>query len=178
MNKRLRWIGVFALLSVVVVALLPFALSHVPAQEQPPCHACLSTAGEVAQVSVCDLANHCQQVGSKVVRVNGTFRNDASQLFLRDGDCSILVATTEPRLGCGGTWRKLQIVSGLGTWYDGEAAVTMTGSMSRIAEPNWFAGKDGFTILCLEQVHTNPKLREKINFSIDRLLEKLLAHGG
>jgi hypothetical protein len=166
MNKTLRWTAVFALLSIVVVVLL---LSHVPSQEPPPCHACLSASGEVPQASVCDLVNHRQQVGSKVVRVNGTFRNDASQLYLRDGGCSVAVGITEPKLGCGGTWRKLQMVSGLGTWYDGDAAVTMTGSMSRIAEPNWFASEDGFTILCLEQVRTGPTLREKINFSIHRL---------
>jgi hypothetical protein len=117
---------------------------------------------------VCELDG--KRLGKQIVRVWGIFENDAFQLTLRDGNCTVMVGFVKPVRACKGVWQKFQMVTGTGTWYDGTAEVTMTGSMGRIPEPNYFAGKEGFNVLCLESVQTEPQARERRNFLIHRLL--------
>jgi|SRR6266536_838898 len=160
---------------VVVVMLLvaatggTIALSYVGREEQPPCHACEQAAGKLSQTSVCEIVNNPQKLVGKVVRVDATFRNDAGQLFMEDGGCTMHVGFSKERLGCGGTWRKLQITSGVNTWYDGSASVRVSGSIATIPERNYYAGEDAFTISCIETVRNNPRFIQRLRFVIGGL---------
>ena len=165
MKLLLRVVALTVVLTFVVVVLLYF--TEVPSQESVPCDACVSMTSSLHQVSVCDLTHGHS---SNLVRVHGMFSNDAGQLYLRDGGCTVVVGLTEEKRGCRGAWRKLQVVSGIGTWYDGEATVAALGATGPISAPNYFAGNEGFTIVCLEEVNTSPNSRTKVNFLLHRLM--------
>jgi hypothetical protein len=156
-----------AVIGVAAITFFLYSLTRIPTVEQAPCSACPGASEAVPQVSVCELDG--QGLGKQVVRVRGMFYNDAAQLFLRDGNCTVMVGLVKPIRACRGAWRKFQMVTGTGTWYDGKASVTMTGSMGRIPEPNYFAGKEGFNVLCLESVQTQAQARERWNFLFHRL---------
>ena len=165
---RLRRVAILAVIGAAAITFSLYFLTRIPTVEPAPCSACPVASEAVPQASVCELDG--KRLGKQVVRVRGIFDNDAFQLTLRDGKCSVMVGFAKPVRACRGAWQKFQMVTGTGTWYDGNAEVTMTGTMGEIAKPNYYAGKEGFNVLCLESVHTEPQARERENFLIHRLL--------
>jgi len=165
---NLRPVAILAVIGAAVITFSLYSLTRIPTTEPTPCSACPGASEAVPQASVCELEG--KVFGKQVVRVRGTFDNDAFQLTLRDGNCTVMVGFVKPVRACRGVWQKFQMVTGTGTWYDGSAEVTMTGSMREITKPNYFAGEEGFNVLCLESVQTQPQARERRNFLIHRLL--------
>jgi hypothetical protein len=162
-------ITVLATVSVVVAVIGLGLLSSIGAEEQPPCSACIQPGSELPRVSVCDLANDVSKLAGKVVRVTSDFRNDAGQLFLQNGDCQVHAGFAAEWRACRGAWRKLQMMCGVDSWYDGSAPVSVTGSLSTIPQGNYYAGEEGFTISCLEMVQSEPGLGKRIRFVMGRL---------
>jgi hypothetical protein len=172
MSRPVRRIIVFVILLLVVATGGTIALSRVGREEQPPCRACEQLTGQLPETSVCEMVNNPLKLAGKVVRVQATFRNDAGQLFMEDSGCTMHVGFNKDRQACAGTWRKLQITSGVNTWYDGSASIRVRGSISTIPKGNYYAGEEGFTISCLETVRNNPLFIQRLRFAIGRLFRK------
>lgn len=173
MSRRATHVVLVVILLVVVAAGGTIALSYVGREEQPPCQACEQTVDQVSQTSVCGIINHPQEFAGKVVRVDARFRNHAGQLLMEDRGCTMHVGFSKERRACAGTWRKLQITSGVNTWYDGSATVRVSGFISTIHEGNYYAGENGFTISCLESVRSQPRFSQRLRFVIGRLFRNL-----
>jgi hypothetical protein len=170
MNARKKIITAISLTFLLAGLLaLPFALSYVDTQGQPPCDLPPSSIADEKMLSVCDLAHG--KAPDKPVRVSGTFYNDSQQLSLRGLGCSMIVGLADPKRGCTGAWRRLQMLSGIQTWYDGDADVTVVGRLGRIPAGNYYEGQPGFVMSCVEQVRSAPKLRDRIRYSIHRLAD-------
>ena len=82
----------------------------------------------------------------------------------------MVVGLADPQQCCKGAWRRLQLVSGVRTWYDGNADVTVVGKMAIIPTGNYYEGNPGFVVSCIKQVRTKPTFRERINYSLHRLM--------
>ena len=169
MNTRLKRITVAgsAILLAGLLA-LPFALSDVEVEARPPCDPPSNGINDERSLSVCELTN--RKLLDKPVQVSGTFYNDSWQLSLHDQGCSVDVGLADPQQCCKGAWRRLQLVSGVQTWYDGDADATVVGKMATIPAGNYYEGRPGFVLSCIQQVRTKPTLRERINYSIHRLV--------
>jgi hypothetical protein len=172
MSKSIRWISLAVLSLMVSSGLLVAALSLLGAQEQPPCRACVQPTSELPRVSVCELASSRENLARKMVRVTARFQNDAGQLFLKDGICSVRTGFAPPTQACQGARRRLEVACGVDQWYDGSASVQVVGSIGTVPDDNYFKGEEGFTISCLEKVKTEPATSQRIRFAIGRLLPK------
>jgi hypothetical protein len=168
MNRPTRWIALLAVF-VVLTVIVTISLSYIGMEEQPPCHACTQTATEVPQVTVCELTNNLQKFAGKFVLVAAQFRHDSGQVFLIEDGCTMSTGFAKERLACIGAWRKLQMTSGVETDYDSIASVEVIGTVSMIPPGNFYAGREGFTISCLQRVRTEPLLSQRIRFAIWRL---------
>jgi hypothetical protein len=162
-------IAVLAVLPFVVAVIGVVGLSRIGAEEQPPCRACVQPSSGLPQVSVCELANDAPKFAGTLVRVDVEFQNDAGQLFLKDGSCTMHAGFAREEQACKGAWQKLRVTCGVNTWYDGSASVRVVGSLSTIPEGNYYAGEEGFTVQCLEIVRTEPTFGQRIQFAIGRL---------
>lgn len=162
-----------ALLALVAVAVSMFGvigvLSRTGRVELPPCVGCHQAGAQLDEVSVCDLEFRRQELKDKLVRVRGIFRNDSGYLFLENPGCSVHLGFAPGRLACKNAYRKLQIICGIDAWYDGRATVRLLGTPSRIPVGNFFEGDEGFTILCLEEVVTEPTMGRRWRFALDRI---------
>jgi len=168
MNTRLKRIIAGSAILLAGLLALPFALSDVDVEARPPCDLPSNGVTEKRVLSVCELTD--RKLLDKPVQVSGTFYNDSWQLSLRGAGCSMTVGLADPQQCCKGAWRRLQLVSGVRTWYDGDADVTVTGKVATIPAGNYYEGNPGFVISCIQQVRTKPTLRERINYSLHRLM--------
>lgn len=146
---------------------------RVDEQEQPPCRACEQAIKDARPVTVCELSNNRQQYVGNPVRLTAEFENDVGQLFLKEGGCTIHAGFAKARQACTGAWRKMQVTSGFESWYDGSASVRIGEFFSRIPDGNYYAGEEGFTVSCLEEVRTEPAFGQRIRFAIGRLFSPL-----
>jgi hypothetical protein len=169
MNTRLKGITVAgsAILLAGLLA-LPFALSDVDVEARFPCDLQSNGITDERALSVCELTN--RKLLDKQVQVSGTFYNDSWQLSLHGAGCSVAVGLADPQQCCKGAWHRLQLVSGVRTWYDGNADVTVVGKMATIPAGNYYEGSQGFVLSCIQQVRTEPTLRERINYTLHRLV--------
>jgi hypothetical protein len=168
MVHRKRIMATGSAIIMAGVFALPFALSYVDDEARPPCTISSNGIVEEQAHSVCELTD--RKLWDRPVQVSGTFYNDSSQLSLRGTGCSMIVGLADPQQCCKGAWRRLQLVSGVGTWYDGDAEVTVIGRVATIPAGNYYEGQGGFVISCIQQVRTNPSFRERINCSLHRLM--------
>jgi hypothetical protein len=169
MRRIAKVAAVMALILFVVAAAVVIDSLRIGEQEQPPCHACTQTTNDVSPVTVCELSNNLQKYVGKPIRITAEFQNDAGQLFLKEGGCTIHAGFAKERQACTGAWRKMQVASGFETWYDGSASVRVVGFISTIPGGNYYAGEEGFTVSCLEDVRTEPVFSQRIRFSMGRL---------
>jgi hypothetical protein len=174
MSRIARVVAVLASLPLVVAAAVVVDSLRVSEQEQPPCRACAQTSDDTPQVTVCELSSNRQKYTGKLVRVAAEFRHDSGQLFLQHGACILHTGFAKERRSCTGAWRRLQIMCGVDGWYDSTAPVSVLGSISKIPDGNYYAGEEGFTISCLEQVQTEPDFSQRIRFARARLFRGLL----
>ena len=169
MRRIAKVVAVMALVLFVVAAAVVIDSLRVVEQEQPPCYACAQTLNAVSAVTVCELSNNLQKYVGKRIRVNAEFQNDAGQLFLKESGCTIHAGFEKDRRACTGAWRKMQVASGFETWYDGSVSVSVVGFISTIPDGNYYAGEDGFTVSCLEEVRTEPTFSQRTRFAMGRL---------
>ena len=169
MRRIAKVVAVMALVLFVVAAAVVIDSLRVGEQEQPPCSACAQTLNAVSAVTVCELSNNLQKYVGQRIRVNAEFQNDAGQLFLKESGCMIHAGFDKDRRAGTGTWRKMQVASGFETWYDGSASVSVVGFISTIPSGNYYAGEEGFTVSCLEEVRTEPTFSQRTRFAMGRL---------
>ncbi len=162
----MRLIVVVASLLTIVAGFAAVALSRVGVEEHPPCRACLKPRSELCQVSVCELVGNRQMLMGKPVRVAARFRNDAAQLFLVDGGCSVIVGFAQERQACRGAWRKLQVVCGVDTWYDGSGSVRVMGSLSTIPDGNYYVGRKDSRSRVWKRCGLNPFSSSALNLPL------------
>jgi len=72
---------------------------------------------------------------------------------------------------CAGAMKALKIYSGFRTWYDSTANVVVIGSVGLLENPTLFDdGKDGFNIICLEQVSPGEyPMQDRIRYAAGEL---------
>lgn len=174
MSRMAKVVAVVATLPFVVAAAVVVDSLRIGKQEQPPCRACAQMRDDVPQVTVCELSSYKQKYTGKLVRVAAEFHHDSGQLFLRDGACILRTGFAKEKQSCAGAWRRLQIMCGVDGWYDSTAPVSVLGSISKIPDGNYYAGAEGFTISCLEQVRTEPDFSQRMRFAEARLSGGLL----
>ena len=143
-----------------------FARTRIGQEEHPPCSACAEPRAELPFVTVCDLTRNPERYAAVVVRVEARFRHDAGQLFLEDSGCNVYTGFASQWHSCTGEWRRLQICTGVGSWYDGSAAVRATGSLSILPTDNYFRGERGFALMCLEQVKGKATFSQRWRFAL------------
>jgi hypothetical protein len=126
----------YLLSAVAVIALTFFTvvgfLSRVGPVEHPPCAACNLAEQHIDEVTVCDLKLRSQELAGKQVRVTGDFRNDSGYFFLESHGCSVHAGFAPNKPACHNAFRKLQIICGIDTWYEGSAPVRVVGALSNI----------------------------------------------
>jgi len=172
--KRIaKVIVLLATTALIVAAGLTLESLRLGQREQPPCHECAEMSSEVQQVSVCELSGNHQQFAGRRVRVVGEFVHDSGELSLRGEGCILHTGFSGERRACGGAWRRLQVTCGVNGWFDGSAPVRVLGTISEIPSGNHFAGEEGFTISCLEEVQTEPSFSQRKRFAIGRWLNGL-----
>ena len=174
MSRILKAVAVAATLLVVVAAAVVVDSVRLGEQEQPPCHACGKMSDDVPQVTVCELSSNRQKYAGKLVRVGAEFEHDSGQLLLKDGACILHTGFAKEKQSCAGAWRRLEVICGVDGWYDSTVPVRVMGSISKIPDGNYYAGEEGFTISCLEQVQTEPDFSQRIRFARARLFRGLL----
>ncbi len=110
-------------------------------------------------VGFCDLKKNPKLYENRLLRIRAHLLHDSGYLSLSDQSCYENNSSVIPAgLGrdfavCWGKQRALQMYTGLGTWYDGAAEVTLVGRYGEMDEKNQFrTGRQGITILCLEKV--------------------------
>jgi hypothetical protein len=165
----MRLLKSFSLICVALPVLFiafVFARTQVGQEEHPPCSACSESQAKMPFVTVCELARNPERYAGTVVRVEANFVNDSGQLYLENSGCDILTGFASQWKSCRGTWRRLQVCTGFGSWYDGSAAVRVTGSFSILPADNYFQGEKGFALMCLEQVKGNLAFSRRWRFAL------------
>lgn len=159
-------------LLLICIALLAFfaafvfARTRIGREEHPPCSACSGPRSELPSVSVCDLARNPERYVGMTVRVEARFRHDSGQLFLEDSGCNVHTGFASQWNSCRGQWRRLQVCTGVGSWYDGSAAIRATGSLSILPADNYFQSQRGFALICLEQVKEKAAFSQRWRFAL------------
>jgi hypothetical protein len=130
--------------------------------ETTSCHECAVTYQSnnlLQDVNLCELKKNPEHYENRVFRMRASLGHDSGYLSLFERACYENYTSTVPAgLGsdfavCWGKQRALQMYTGLGTWYDGAAEVTLVGRYGEINDKNQFqTGRQGITILCLEKV--------------------------
>ena len=155
----------------VVVAFLTFSIGLAVAsvwavasveQDVAPCDsfaaAHADAANEIPTVTLCEIAADPERYRDRVVRRKATFRHDAGTVSLSEkghcaGDASAYAGFAGFPASCAGNQKLLSIHSGYKTWYDGPPVdVVVVGRFGIIEEGNLYQGREGFNILCVEQV--------------------------
>jgi hypothetical protein len=167
MNMGRKLTGILALLLAGILGFV-FVLFPLDSETNSACDFRSNSFSVKEPLSVCHLVQ--TKSPDDLVQVTGTFVNDSQQLSLHNGECFVLVGFANPQKGAAGSWRKLQMVSGARTWYDGRADVTLIGRMGTIPPGNYYEGESGFVVSCIEQVRTEPKLRDRIRYNLHRLM--------
>lgn len=174
MSRIAKLVVAITIVPLVIAAAVVVDSLRIGEQEHPPCRACVQTSNDVPQVTVCELFNNRQKYKGKLVRVAANFEHDSGQLFLRDGSCTMRTGFAKERQSCAGAWRRLQVICGIDGRYDSAAPVSVLGSIGKIPEGNYYAGEEGFTISCLEQVTNEPDSSQRRRFARARLFRGLL----
>jgi hypothetical protein len=151
-----------------ILVIFVFVRTRIGPEEHPPCSACSEAGAEFPLVAVCDLAQNPERYVGILVRVEARFRHDSGQLFLEDAGCNVHAGFAPQWRSCKGEWRKLQICTGIGSWYDGSAAIRTIGSLSVLPADNYFEGERGFAIMCLEQVGEKATFGQRWRFALRR----------
>lgn len=153
----------------VVVALLTFSVGLAVAsvwaitsveQEVAPCDsfAAVYPANEIPNVTLCDIVSDPERYRERVVKLTATFYHDGGTVALGGrGDCAKQAYTFAGFAGfpasCAGNQKLLSIHTGYKTWYDGPPVdVVLIGRPGIIEDGNLYQGREGFNILCVEQV--------------------------
>lgn len=123
------------------------------------CAVVYQSNNQLQQVSFCDLKRVPKLYENRVFRIRASLEHDSGHLSFSDQACyennfSVIPAGLGPGLAvCWGKQRALQMYTGLGTWYDGAAEVTLVGRYGEINDKSQFqTGRQGITILCVEKV--------------------------
>ena len=171
----------------ILVALLTFAIgvaaasvwmvSRIAESEEPPCRSCseIYTSSEISTVTFRELSANPGEFRGKLVRVEAIFHHDSGAISLRGerwaGPGAMYAGVAESRGACPGAWKALTVYSGYRTWYDSEADVVVVGRLERIdGEGDFYAGREGFNILCLERVEPiGSGIRQRVYYAIGRL---------
>lgn len=94
----------------------------------------------------------------QLIRIKAVFDHDAGYTFLRDPVSrdwtkAMPLGFSKDFLACAATQKSLTFHTGLGTWYDGIALVTVIGRYGIVADQRKFqTGQIGFTVLCIDEV--------------------------
>ena len=134
-------------------------ISGVSEHEVPPCRACaeIYASSEIPTVSLCEVIDNPERFQNQIVRIRAEFIHDAGYIFLSYRSCGngnhVPAGFTESSGSCVGNRKLLSRYSGFESWYDSSADVVVVGRFGRIEfEKNFSHGRDGFNIMCLEQV--------------------------
>lgn len=134
-------------------------VSRVANLEAPPCRSCSVpySSTEIPTVGLCAIKKNAKEFRAKLVRVQAKFHHDAGQVSLIDDSCGMggrmHAGLSNSFESCAGVMKALKIYSGFRTWYDSTAHVVVIGKVGLLENPTLYDdGKDGFNIVCLEQV--------------------------
>jgi hypothetical protein len=155
----------------VVVALLTFSIGLAVAsvwaiisveRDAAPCNSFASfyaaAADEIPTVTLCEIVSDPERYRDRVVRLKATFYHDAGTVSLGEkGNCAKSTHTYAGFAGfpasCAGNQKLLSIHSGYSTWYDGPPVdLVVVGRSGIVNDGNFYQGREGFNILCVEQV--------------------------
>lgn len=167
-SRVMKSLGITALL-LILAAGVAFSLCYIGPEEQPPCASCNQTRNGGPPTPICELMRNTNISADRPLLVEGRFRNDAGQLFIEGGGCTMHAGFSKGRQACSGAWKKLQVTCGVNTWYDCSAFVRLSGLLSNIPEGNYYVGEKGFVISCLEEVRSQPTFSQRIKFGLGRL---------
>lgn len=172
-----------------VVALLTFSVGVAVASvwlvsrvdpETPPCRSCAeiyaSAAHEIPTVTLCEVVSNPEHYRDQIVRLDVSFRSDSGSVSISDdaGNCAKDAYTyagfADPHASCVETQKALSVYSGYRTWYDAPPVeVVIVGRFGIIDDRNFYGGREGFNILCLEQVKPDGTgLLERIYYTLGR----------
>lgn len=172
----------------VVIALLTFGIGLAVAsiwtitsvdQEVAPCNSFAAVypaaANEIPSVTLCEIVSDPERYRDRVVRLKAAFHHDAGTVSLGEaGNCAKSTHTyagyADFPTSCAGNQKLLSIHSGYDTWYDGPpVGVVVVGRSGIIEDKNFYQGREGFNILCVEQVMPDGiGIRQRIYYTVGK----------
>ncbi len=166
MKKKILYVSVGILafsISLAIVFIFAFRPSYNLEASRKVCQKCLdvSKTENLETKRLSEIINDKSFQGKKV-RIKAIFRHDAGYIFiqdLEDGKDAVPANFDKNAISCADAEKTLQICTGYKTWYDSSVEVTVIGYLGKIdGKTNSLqGGKNGFNIVCIEQVNPTEK---------------------